>query len=152
MIMMRAALFSLLILFASSLQAQKYTGAYTSGFKQDGNRFYFNTANGKVIIEFCTISMFRVRATWTGNFEENEPWMVKQYDWAPIEVIKSEDNRSFKLSTKTIEVTIGKSPFTIQVYDKYRKSISSVVQSMFSNKDSVGCTNQLKPDEHFFGF
>jgi alpha-glucosidase (family GH31 glycosyl hydrolase) len=96
--------------------------------------------------------MFRVRATWTGNFEENEPWMVKQYDWAPIEVIKSEDNQSFKLSTKTIEVTIGKSPFTIQVYDKYRKSISSVVQSMFSNKDSVVCTNQLKPDEHFFGF
>jgi alpha-glucosidase len=150
--MMRAILFSIFFLSLTSLRAQQFTGVYTSGFKQEGNRFYFNTANSKVIFEFCTISMFRVRASWSGKFEENEPWMVKQYNWPTVEVTKTEDAKSFKLETRTIEVTIGKSPFTIQVYDKHRKVVASVVQNMFSNKDSVGAVSQLSPDEHFFGF
>jgi alpha-glucosidase len=151
---MKRTVLTLFVLFCMifSLQAQRSTGIYQSGFRQEGNRFYFNTANGKVIIEFCTISMFRVRASWSGKFEENEPWMVKQYDWSTIAIDKSENNESFKLSTKSLEVTIGKNPFTIQVYDRHQKKISSVVKGMFTNKDSVGCLNQLDADEHFFGF
>src|SRR5688572_9897425 len=129
-----------------SLQAQQSVGIYQSGFKQEGNLFYFNTANAKVIIEFCTISMFRVRASWSGKFEANEPWMVKQYDWSPISVDKKENGQFFILTTKSLEITIGKNPFTIQVYDRHRKTISSEINDLFTNKDSVGCSSQLDPD------
>jgi alpha-glucosidase len=148
--MTRAILFCLFF-FITTVKAQQFTGAYQSGFRQEGNRFYFNTAKGKVIIEFCTITMFRVRTSWSGKFEENEPWMVKQYNWSPIGIEKSENDQSFKLSTKLIQVTIVKNPFTIQVHDRHGKMISAVT-GMYTNKDTVGCSSQLGADEHFFGF
>lgn len=149
---MRAFLLSFFFLCVSFLQAQRLTGTYTSGFKREGNRFSFNTANSKVILEFCTMSMFRVRTSWSGKFEENEQWMVKRYDWSPVEVTATEDNHSFKLSTKVMEITVNKSPFTIHVYDKHRKIISSDIADMYTNKDSVGIRKLLRQDEHFFGF
>jgi alpha-glucosidase (family GH31 glycosyl hydrolase) len=134
------------------MQAQLATGNYKSGFRQEGNRFYFNTNNSKVIIEFCTPSMFRVRTTWTNKFEENEPWMVKQYNWPSVTTKSTENNHFFDISTSELQVSVSKSPFRIQVKDKNKKILSSDVISMYTNKDSVACTKMLRPGEHFFGF
>src|SRR5688572_11071185 len=124
------------LIAGSSLQAQQSTGAYKSGFKKEGNRFHFNTANAKVIIEFCTPSMFRVRTSWSGKFEENEPWMVKRYEWPAVKITASEKTNAFELSTPNLQITINQSPFKIIVSGSNGNMLSSDALEMYTKNDS----------------
>jgi Alpha-glucosidases, family 31 of glycosyl hydrolases len=103
------------------------------------------------MIEFCTMMMFRVRASWTGDFEKDEPWMIKKYDWSPVSVEKSENQKSFILSSKQLVITVEKNPFAITVKDLKGKEIYSA-KNLFSNNDTVGCKSKLDAGEHIFGF
>lgn len=150
--MIRSILGVLFIFLAVTvLKAQQPIGAYQSGFRQEGNRFYFTTTKGRVMIEFCTMMMFRVRASWTGDFEKDEPWMIKKYDWSPVSVEKSENQTSFILSSKQLVITVEKNPFAITVKDLKGKEIYSA-KNLFSNNDTVGCKSKLDAGEHIFGF
>lgn len=131
--------------------AQQNTGNYQSGFKQEGNRFYFTNTNSKTIIEFCTPSLFRVRTSWTNNFAANEPWMVTKYNFEPVSVTKKEYPGYFLLITFLLKIKVFKSPFRIEVYNE-REELLSADNGMYKNGDTVGCAKKLGADEHFFGF
>src|SRR5688500_14978082 len=122
--MKRTILFCWLMLIgAFHLQSQDI-GAFKSMAMVDGKDYYFTTTKGQVIIEFCTPSMFRVRASWTGKFEADEPWMVKRYDWTAVKSKTSDKAESFSISTSALTIRIQKKKFSISVFDSTGKLIS----------------------------
>lgn len=150
---MRKKIWFLLLLAANvfTAQAQTPVGKFTDA-RREGNLFYFNTAGAKVTIEFCTPSMFRVRASWSGKFEENEPWMVQQYKWSVVSVKQVTAKNEYILTTDSLSVRINKDAFGINVYDKNGRLLSGDGKGMYTDSGSVGCVKKLAPDEHFFGF
>jgi alpha-glucosidase len=139
-------------LINSFIIAAQPTGNYQSGFKQDGNRFLFTNTNSKVIIEFCTPSMFRVRTSWTNTFADNEPWMVVQYNHQPVSVSTQQTAAAFVLTTSQLRVKVVKAPFAIEVYNSKGELLNADKTGMYKKADTIGCVKKLAADEHFFGF
>ncbi len=139
------------MVFSVGMLAQQTAGNYQSGFKQEGNRFYFTNTGNKTIIEFCTPSMFRVRISWTGSFADNEPWMVKQYNFQPVAVTAKQNTGDFLLTSSGLKIKVNKSPFRIEVYNA-KNELLSADNGSYKNADTVGCIKKLGADEHFFGF
>ncbi|MGB8190367.1 MAG: TIM-barrel domain-containing protein [Chitinophagaceae bacterium] len=149
---MKYRLLLLLTCFIQISRAQDI-GSYRSGFQKKGNEYSFTTSNGIMKIEFCTPDMFRVRTTWNKQFEENEPWMVVKYNWAPVTVTSSETKDFFLLSTSSLKIKIFKSPLRLEVRDAQGKLLSSETNAGASKRgDTVACVKSMAADEHFFGF
>ncbi|THU31199.1 DUF4968 domain-containing protein [Niastella caeni] len=139
------------MVFSLVLSAQQNAGNYQSGFKQEGNRFYFTNTNSRAIIEFCTPAMFRVRASWADGFAANEPWMVTQYNFQPVAVTAQQNAGFFLLTTSQLKVKVLRSPFRVEVYNA-KGELLSADNSLYKNADTIGCVKKLGADEHFFGF
>lgn len=143
------------VVLTQSIFAQEI-GSYKSGFQKKGNEFSLVTSSGNMKIEFCTPEMFRVRASWNKNFEENEPWMVVKYNWEPVTVSSSETKDHFLLSTSALKIKLFKSPLRLEVRNAQGKLLSSEVVAGNSGAgkrgDTVSCVKAMAPDEHFFGF
>ncbi|MEO8404033.1 MAG: TIM-barrel domain-containing protein [Chitinophagaceae bacterium] len=145
-------IFSLLLFINLFATAQQPIGNYQSGFTKKDNSFSFTNKSGKTTIEFCTSSMFRVRSSWSGKFEDKEPWMVIKYDWSPVKVTATEKADQFLLTTTDLQVKVFKSPFRIEVYTTSGKLLSADAAGNYKRNDTTGCTKRMQPDEHFFGF
>jgi len=139
------------MVFSVVMLAQQTAGNYQSGFKQEGNRFYFTNTSSKTIIEFCTPSMFRVRTSFTGSFADNEPWMVQQYNFQPVAVTAKQNSGDFLLASSALKIKIIKSPFRIEVYNT-KNELLSADNGSYKMADTIGCIKKLGADEHFFGF
>lgn len=139
-----------------ALFAQITPGSYQSGFRQDGNSFDFSCENALVRIEFCTESIVRVRTSWTGEFEENEPWMVVKYRWPELRVSQTENGNQFELKTSTLKLVVQKKPFALDIYSAGGQLLTSESSApmggSLKNGTAVQCRKQLGADEHFFGF
>jgi alpha-glucosidase (family GH31 glycosyl hydrolase) len=150
--MNRTYLLLLLFCICSLALSAQPTGNYRSGFKKEGNRFFFTNTNSKVIIEFCTPSMFRVRSSWNEIFADNEPWMVVQYQFQPVTVTATQTNTWFKLVTSQLTIKVNKAPFAIEVYNEKGELVSADSKGSWKQADTIGCEKKLRADEHFFGF
>lgn len=135
--------------------AQTSTGNYRSGFKKQGQTVYFSNEHADIKLEFCTPAMFRVRTSWSRVFEENEPWMVIQYNWAAFPLQTTEKSDHFLIQTASLDIKVYKAPFRIDVLTKEGKMLSSesaVNGGAATEANAVIATKQMMPDEHFFGF
>jgi len=143
--------------FLPGILAAQGIGHYKSGFQKKGNEFSLVTSNGEMKIEFCTPSMFRVRATWNGTFEDQEPWMVIKYDWSSVTVSAVESKEFFSFQTTALRIKLNKSSLHLEVRNSEGKLLSSEStpgrnQGSSKQGDTVKCTKALSPNEHFFGF
>ncbi|KAA8486854.1 DUF4968 domain-containing protein [Arcticibacter tournemirensis] len=127
-------------------------GNYSSGFKKQGNEYFFSTQNADVKLEFCTPGMFRTRVTWNRGFEREEGLMVSNYRWTAVDISSSETADRFSIQSTKLNVIVYKAPFRIDVYSKDGKLLCSEVAGAEKRGDTVSCTKTLTPDEHFFGF
>jgi len=158
------SIFLALVFPVLTLSAQEPLGNNTAGYKKQGSDFLFSNTNGDVKISFCTPDLFRVRASWNRSFEANEPWMVVQYNWAAVAVTATDNKAYVSLKTNRLELKVYKAPFRIDVYTAEGKLLSSETlrqaqgdrhhgkPGLTKNADTVRCTKQLQPNEHFFGF
>jgi alpha-glucosidase len=147
----------LLPLLVSQMLMAQPVGNYKSGFQKNGNSFSFIATNGKMKIEFCTSSMFRVRTTWNGDFEDNEPWMVIKYDWRTVAISVVESKDFFSFQTSALKIKLFKAPLVIEVRNSDGKLLSSENvpgkdRGSLKRGDTLKCTKALGDDEHFFGF
>lgn len=152
-------LLSFFILFSLPLavMGQPGTGNTVEVFKKDGNKYTFSTGKTTIQLEFCTPAILRVRTSWSGAFEANEPYMVTKYDWAPVKVTTKEVPDHFELSTGTLQVKIYKTPFAIEIANREGHILSSEKVpgnngGAYREEKLVGVRKKLMPGEHFFGF
>lgn len=148
---MKLSLLSVLLLVSISTFSQAI-GDYQSGFSKSGNVISLSNKNGKTRIEFCTGSMIRIRSSWNGKFEDNEPWMVAKYNWQPVQINTADKKDHFLITTSSVQVKIFKSPFRIGIYTATGKLLSEDATGNAQNNAAVSCTKKLDADEHFFGF
>lgn len=128
------------------------TGNYSSGFKKQGNEYFFSAQHADVKLEFCTPGMFRTRVAWDREFEPEEGLMVSNYRWPAVDVSSSETADQFSIQSSKLNVIVYKAPFRIEVYSKDGKLLSSEVAGADKRGDTVSCTKSMAPGEHFFGF
>jgi alpha-glucosidase (family GH31 glycosyl hydrolase) len=158
--MKKVSLFLVLVLLVVvDVFAQTGIGSNKSGYKKQGNTLYFNNANGDVKIEFCSPSMFRVRASWSCKFVPDEHLMQENYNWPAVDYKVTDAQSAYVIQTSALIITVLKSPFIINVADSKGVMLSSeYVPNSKQNGglhhmgDTVMCTKDLMPDEHFFGF
>lgn len=155
-IVKRIAALCCLMFVLLNANAQKSMGDLKGNFQRSNNVFRFFTTNGETRIEFCTDDVFRVRTSWDGRFEANEPWMVVKYNWAPVNVTATDKGTAIQLSTAKLSVRINKTPFSVDVYTSGGKLLSAeknVAEGGSSKqKDTITTTKSLDASEHFFGF
>ncbi len=121
--------------------------------KEKNNTFHLKTSEANVKVEFCTSSIVRFRTSWNGDFRENEPYMVSNYNWDQVEVQQNENSEKLSFQTSQLNVEIQKSPFKIHIYDKQGNLLNAdVVAKKESSEETFGATKKLQADEHFFGF
>jgi len=152
-------LFLAFVLITVAASAQMGIGSNKSEYKKDGNTLLFSNANGDVKIEFCSASMFRVRASWSRKFAPDEHLMQENYTWPAVDYKITDAKSAYVIQTSALIITILKSPFIINVADSKGVMLSSeYVPDSKQNGglhhigDTVMCTKDLLPDEHFFGF
>lgn len=144
---------ALLLLTSTITWCQQGMGILKN-FTSSGNSYNFSNTSGTVSIEFCTASIFRIRYSWSGSFEKNEPWMVVKYTWPKVNVTSTDSKDFILLKTTSLQVKICKAPFYIDVLKPDGTLLSSekLTAAATKNKDTVSCTKNLLADEHFFGF
>jgi alpha-glucosidase (family GH31 glycosyl hydrolase) len=149
--LLMALLFAVLSVFP--VVAQKSTGKYTGGLSRNGNVFSWNSEQTKMQIEFCNGSVVRVRTSFTGNFEADEPWMVVQYKWPSVQVSQTENSAELVWQSDSLQVKLTKSNGAISIYKKNGQLLSGDADGggMVQN-DKPLATKILQPDENFFGF
>jgi alpha-glucosidase len=152
-------LLALCLIFAIKAHAQTGIGAYKSGYIKQGNTLSFSNTNGDVKLEFCSATMFRVRASWTRKFEADEHLMQENYTWPVVDYKVIDSKEAYVIQTSALIISIIKSPFVISVSDKTGIMLSSeylpganVNGGMHNYHDTISVTKDLMPDEHFFGF
>ncbi|MDN5288300.1 MAG: alpha-glycosidase [Mucilaginibacter sp.] len=158
--MRKASLFfAFVLLIAMNAFAQTGIGSNKSGYTKHGNTLYFKNANGDVQIEFCSSAMFRVRASWNRKFQADEHLMQENYNWPTVNYKVTDAKATYVIKTSALIITVVKSPFIINVSDAKGMVLSSeYVPNSKQNGglhhigDTVMCTKDLMPDEHFFGF
>jgi alpha-glucosidase len=146
-----------LLLFLAFKSSGQSIGNYISGYKKTGNELTFPTTGGEVKLNFCTASMFRVRASWNKKYEADENLMVVNYRFPDIKITVSQQHDWLKITTDSLSINIFKAPFRLDVFNKAGRLLSSESPSpqqgnMLKQGDTVICRKAIMPDEHFFGF
>ena len=151
--------FTLLVLWPFCFAAaQQRPGDYAGSFMRRDNEISFRTTRATVRIDLCTPAMFRVRTSWTGSFAPPEHWMVVRYDWDKVPVRVDSAAGRITLKTDSLTLVIHKKPYSLDVYSREGKLLSSESNTAMAsggavkNGDTVSCRKVLQPDEHFFGF
>ena len=148
-----------LFIFTSTIRAQKSIGEYEKILSKKENQLSIKTQNATVIIEFCTPSILRFRTSWSGVFEQEEHWMVSNYDWSLVSYQLKETEKEININTALLQVNIHKKTFAIQIFDNKGNLLSSEFNENKKNSlgayqedKTVGTVKQLQKEEHFFGF
>src|SRR5476651_376330 len=145
------------LLIAVKANGRTGIGSNRSGYKRQGNTLTFSNTSGDVRLEFCSPTMFRVRASWTRQFEADEHLMQENYNWPAVPLTVSQDVASFTIKSGKLRVKINKASFSIDVYSIDGKLLSSEnlggqKGGLTKNGEAVSCTKDLAAGEHFFGF
>ena len=112
--------------------------------KRNGNEVIYPTPDGFLRLQLCSDQIVRITKGLTKEFPMDEPWMVINYDFDPVE-FSVEGNtvttRAFRLDIEGNLITIS-SPDGKVIY---RETASNP-------GDNPGNECIMQPDEHFFGF
>lgn len=121
-----------------------------------GNRIIFDCENNaKVQLQLCSGEVLKVWVSATGNFSRSNPsFAVIEEDlgWnCTIEV--KEEVSAYELFTASLRIRVNKSPFKLQVFDKYQKLLfSDYSEKGFVKQGSrLASYKTLRSDEQFFG-
>lgn len=142
-----------LISFASV--AQTVPGNCTS-FERNGNAFIFDcSSGGKVLVQLCSRSVVKVWYEPSGSFDRSNPSFavinetLEDLSNAHIE----NQSQAYEIFTGALRIRINKSPFSLQIFDKYQKLLMGDYRDKGHLADSaaVAAHKVLRSDEQFFG-
>lgn len=125
--------------------------------RENQNIYLISAPKQSLQLYFLSPQVFRIRSTWSGEFEKEYSYMLKQQKFEPIPVKSSELTEEFVFETGSLTVRVDKSSLRISVYDVSGKLLSGeeidgVSGGSYKAGKKVGAVKTLAADEHFFGF
>ena len=127
-----------------------------TSYTTQNNQVIFNCENkAKVLLQFCSGQVLKVWISADGTFKRtNESFAVINEDlgWSG-NVNVNEETSAYEVFTEQLRIRVNKSPFKLQVFDKYQKLLFNDYNEkgyVKSNKH-IASYKTLKSDEQFFG-
>lgn len=157
--MKRFQLFIICLLALISLQvnAQEKSILVCNTFDKSGKKtVVFGCEDGaKISLEFLDSRNIKFWFSPQGNFERNnESFAVINENFDPdFNIDVQENNSNFEVFTGDLRVMIHKSPFKIQIFDKYQRLVlgDADAQAYITKGSTVETRKVLRDDEQFFG-
>ena len=125
-------------------------------YKTINNKVIFNCENNaKVLLQFCSGQVLKIWISVDGNFKRtNESFAVINEDlgWSG-NVNVNEETSAYEIFTEQLRIRVNKSPFKLQVFDKYQKLLFGdyAEKGYVKNNKHIASYKTLKSDEQFFG-
>lgn len=161
--MKKTSIYILLInlLIQVSLNAQNsgkesQTLGNCSSYKTQNNQVIFNCENkAKVLLQFCSGQVLKVWISGDGTFKRtNESFAVinENLGWSG-NVNVNEETSAYEIFTEQLRIRVNKSPFKLQVFDKYQKLLFNDYneKGYVKNNNHIASYKTLRSDEQFFG-
>ena len=122
----------------------------------DGNRVVFSVGErGKVLVQVLHAEVLKIWIAPDGKFERNNPsFAVVNEDLGfQGEVNVHDAGQQYEIFTDRLRIRVQKSPFSLQVFDKFQKLLLGDYQQRgFVQEGSrVATYKTLRSDEQFFG-
>lgn len=125
-------------------------------YNVSGNSVIFNCEKGaKVQLQLCSGEVLKIWVSASGSFTRSNPSFAvinEDLGWSGNIEVK-EETSAYEIFTASLRIRVSKSPFKLQVFDKYQKLL-------FGDYNEKGFTKQgarlsayktLRSDEQFFG-
>ena len=147
---------TLICMFAIlSLQAADDTGICHTA-EVEGRQATFRMDDGSALqLQFCSQSVVRIWYAPDGRFErKNASFAVVNEDLEPISDIHLEEQDAcYEIFTSKLRIRINKSPFGLQIFDKYQKMLFAdyADRGHLAQGTRKMELKMLRRDEHFFG-
>ncbi|MBO9634179.1 MAG: DUF4968 domain-containing protein [Chitinophagaceae bacterium] len=152
----RILLLLCLIPFTLVSVAQLQTPGNCNSYTVNGNTVVFNgERNARVSIKICSPSVLKIWFSADGQFKRNnESFAVIREDLeqaAPVQV--NDEPQAYEIFTSRLRIRVNKSPFRLQVFDKWQKLLLSDhnEKGLLQDSNTVAAFKQLRSDEQFFG-
>jgi alpha-glucosidase len=127
-----------------------------SSYVINNNKVIFNCENNaKVLLQFCSGEVIKVWISADGNFKRNnESFAVVNENLGWLGNVKvNEETTAYEIFTEQLRIRVNKSPFKLQVFDKYQKLLFNDYneKGYVKNGKHIASYKTLKSDEQFFG-
>ena len=127
-----------------------------SSYNISGNQVTFNCDNkAKVLLQLCNPQVLKVWVSATGTFKRNnESFAVVNEKLSDVGIVNvNSESSAFEIFTDQLRIRVNKSPFQLQIFDKYQKLLFSDYNEKGFVKDGSRITSYktLRSDEQFFG-
>lgn len=156
-----------ILLLLGFLHTENTTSQTTGGSRQklgncvsytaiSGNKLVFNCSGGsKVMLQLCSGEVLKVWVSPDGNFTQtNASFAVINEDlgWSGS-INLTEEAAAYELFTESLRIRVNKTPFQLQIFDKYQKLLFSDYNDMGFVKENNQLLSYkvLRSDEQFFG-
>ena len=144
----------LLILLVNSVQAQ--TPGNCNSYTVNGNTVVFNgERNAKVSVKICSPSVLKIWYAADGQFKRNNASfaVINEELEATGEIKVNDEPQAYEIFTSRLRIRVNKTPFRLQVFDKWQKLLLSDYNEKGHVQDSltVLAFKQMRSDEQFFG-
>lgn len=127
-----------------------------SSYKTQNNQVIFNCENkAKVLLQFCSGQVLKVWISADGTFKRtNESFAIinENLGWSG-NVNVNEETSAYEIFTEQLRIRVNKSPFKLQVFDKYQKLLFNDYneKGYVKKNNHIASYKTLKSDEQFFG-
>lgn len=146
-------LFSLAALFV--LRAERVPGSCLS-YVQSGRTVTFQLADsGAVQLQLCSPSVVKIWFSPDGRLQRGNPsFAVINEELEEVGTLHVDEQPAcYELFTPKLRIRVNKSPFSLQIFDKYQKLLFSDYKDRGHVSDGTRKVAHkiLRRDEHFFG-
>ncbi|MDB5013680.1 MAG: putative alpha-glycosidase [Daejeonella sp.] len=123
-----------------------------SSYKISNNQVTFNCdAGAKVLIELCSGQVVKIWVSANGKFQRSNPSFNEKLGDFKVQV--SDQASAYEIYTDALRIRVNKSPFNLQIFDKYQKLLMGDFQDQGFVKEGskISTYKSLRADEQFFG-
>lgn len=111
---------------------------------RNGNEVIYPIPEGFLRVQVCSDRIVRITKNPTKEFHKDEPWMVIQYDFEPVEF--TVDGNALATSELRLDIEDG----LVAISDPSGRTLYRETSSTFGDTPGNECI--MLTDEHFFGF
>lgn len=126
-----------------------------NAYSEKNNAVFLFESGAKMSLQFLNSKNIKFWFSPSGTFERhNESFAVVNENFDPAFTIDlNESAANYEIFTADLRVIVTKSPFKIQIFNKYQKLILGDIDegSYVVNGTEITTNKVLRNDEHFFG-